>query len=880
MKRLFLLICLVCLWPISSYAVLPTSYDPSDSGFASNTVIALEGHNGGIWLATSRGANVTTDSGFTWVLLQNATGMVSTNVSALHSQSGRMWISTSHEERIGEVNESISDGLLYSEDDGTSWTQVNFGEDGLNIPYVWGGFQTVFDITGYYDQLSEDNWLFFAAFAGGLVASRDNGESWRRIYPSAGDSVQFNDEYQQPSLRNRYFSAVADSSHNDTIMLWTGTAGGILQYIYATPSEKLYASEIRAIAGCDLCSDSSTNYLYLGTDKGVSRVLKTGGSFVTPDTANGLVTALYDFREVLFVGFADSILVDTIMTLSSAGLSISTDYGESFVPSGPVEITGIDKNISSFLSIGERLYMAAETAGLFVTHDTGITWQKILIDSADIESPFNSVYDMDVISDTLYVGTDSGVVRLNLATDGTILSQVSYFYPEDAWSSQGIRALEVHQYVDTSGAVDSTDIWTVNVPPEWVGEGVYSVIRGSMLDEPLIDTIDTVIDTTYMIQYDYLPDLFSHDLGFIGDTLYVVGDYGIRSNSVPNSENIVDGPGVTVSLVDSSSGAYLLYDAVYVMENLDGQAVFGTSSSVAVQKDSTHNYRITKGNIDPLGRDVAINHTFLNSITIENDILYAGLSGDFIPALGVQYMSSGPAWIWASGRPVSNGWSGISVGQYEPDTLFGGTRLRWYNVNSEDYAWNFAFDGDSITYAATNSGLLKNRHLGDTSSVWDTVVIVSDSGVELLGAGTPVFSVMVQDDNLWIGTSEGTIRQSLADDSDHDLFIVVDSTTPDDEVYAYPVPFRPGRGEEVHFRFVLEQAANVTIEIYDFAMSLVARPIDGVAFPAGYYENPGSDRLTWDGYNGQGDLVSVGVYYFKVIYSTGEVRWGKLAVMP
>lgn len=891
LKRLRVLIALICLWPISSEAVIPASVslEPSDSGFASNTVIAIESHNGEIWLATSRGANVTSDSGFTWVLIQDAPGMLSTNVSALHSQSEingpdttyQMWMATSHEEQFGDGNVSISDGLFYSDDDGGTWTQVNFGEDGLDIPYIWGASQTIFDITGYTHQLTGDGWMFFAAFAGGLVASRDNGEGWRRIYHSTGDSIQYNDPLQVPSFRNRYFSAVADSSHGDTVMVWSGTASGVIQYIFAPEREKLFASEIRAVAGCDLCLDSASNYLYIGTDLGVSRTLRTGGPFISRFAADGLpgqlVTALYDFRDVLFVGTADAV------SGNSTGLAISTDYGNSFDSVSLAEVTGMDKKIVSFETIGERLYLAAETAGLFVTSDTGASWQRILIDSANVASPLNSVYDMDAIDDTLYVGTDSGVVRLNLATDGAILARFSYFYIEDVWSSQGIRALEVHQFFDTSGTtVDSTDIWTVNIPTTLAG--TFSVIRGRLLNPPAINGSDT----TYLIRYEYLPDTIALDVGFIGDTLYVVGEFGVRSNSAPNSENLVSGPSIAVSLVDTSAGILILFDTVSVMENLDGLAVFGTSNSLAVRKDSTHNYRITRGNIDSLGRDVAVNYTFLNTIYVDNDIVKAGLPGDFIPALGIQYLTSGPARIWASGRPTINGWNGISVGLFEMsyDELGNetGIQLKWYNVYDQDFAWNFAFDGDSVTYAATNSGLLVNRWdistLGDSIVVWDTLTIINDDGLELLGPGMSVFSVAVVDDNLWVGTGDGTIRLSLIDENDRDLFIVVDSTTSDNEVYAFPVPFSPGRGEEVHFRFVLKSAADVTIEIYDFAMNLVARPIDGTPFPAGYHESPGSPRLTWDGYNGKGDLVAVGVYYFKVIYSTGEERWGKLAVLP
>ena len=74
--------------------------------------------------------------------------------------------------------------------------------------------------------------------------------------------------------------------------------------------------------------------------------------------------------------------------------------------------------------------------------------------------------------------------------------------------------------------------------------------------------------------------------------------------------------------------------------------------------------------------------------------------------------------------------------------------------------------------------------------------------------------------------------------------------------------------------------AHVTLEIYDFAMNLVARPIDNVFYTAGTYPDGMSQGRFWDGRNGRGDVVAVGVYYFKVGYSTGEVRWGKLAVTP
>ena len=106
--------------------------------------------------------------------------------------------------------------------------------------------------------------------------------------------------------------------------------------------------------------------------------------------------------------------------------------------------------------------------------------------------------------------------------------------------------------------------------------------------------------------------------------------------------------------------------------------------------------------------------------------------------------------------------------------------------------------------------------------------------------------------------------------------------TADSEVYAFPVPYshsNAGSGR-VDFHFVVDEDARITLEIYDFAMNLVSRVIDNVEMSAGVYPTYGPTRFTWDGRNGQGEQVAVGVYYFKVEYSTGIIRWGKLAIVP
>ena len=99
-------------------------------------------------------------------------------------------------------------------------------------------------------------------------------------------------------------------------------------------------------------------------------------------------------------------------------------------------------------------------------------------------------------------------------------------------------------------------------------------------------------------------------------------------------------------------------------------------------------------------------------------------------------------------------------------------------------------------------------------------------------------------------------------------------TESEDEVFAAPVPYSPinfnGR-LSVHYH--VTNSSDVTVEIYDFSMNLVKRLADGKPRSGGsdYFES-------WDGYNDRGDMAATGIYYIKVSFSTGEEKWGRLAI--
>ncbi len=854
------------------------------TGIASNVAIDVISHpsgSTGVWLATGKGATYSEDYGDSWQTFNTAHGLPSENLSSIFSIGNRLWVASNHNEVINEQLMTISDGLSYSDDDGETWVTLDFGPDGLDIPYVQGGDRTIYDITGHTDYgffndgtNDTTDWLFASAFAGGLLASQDGGENWRRIFPSSSDSIQFSLSSEAPSYRNRYFSCAVDTSHYDSLFLWAGTASGIFQYVFVPPREKLQSRWINKVGLSDSLSRGDGSLLLIGGDNGLSLGSAAGGSMATRFESDGLpgdeITAILSVGNRIVVGTADR------ATGASTGLAISTDGGESFAaPVGQPWTLGVGRTITDFATMGDRIYAAVENAGLYVSTDSGQFWQAVPLS-------WSVVNALDVLEDTLFVGTDSGLVNLTMNPSGDVVNvDLTYFGDTD---STGARVIGVRHQNWSDEFADHSVLWTIHRPLDTaVGEpmvgrlgpvttdSLYDTTLDTLVVDPLdVDTIiDLTFDTTGFDWRYYRLGTETRDVNFINDTIYMVGDL-----------NVWFSPGFGYDPTNHFSVRQFVDDTL-VVATMDGDTVtsmvvrqdtvvFGSSNGVAISTDRGESFAIYRANTDTLSADVVINHSYTSS--------GFGLIGDFVPALGVQYFDSGPARIWAGARPASFGYQGLSAGEFDSGT----GDLVWQTVNTDDFAWNFEFVADSTILAAANVGLLLcDGNLDSLETVWDTVVLTdSASGEVMVESGTGVYGVEWIPPYVWLATDDGTVRLVDSSFANQALFRRVDSATAADIVYAFPVPFRPGQGGEVDFHFVVEQAGTVTLEIYDFAMNLVARPFDNVELEAGIYPPERSQGITWDGYNDRGDLAAVGVYYFKVEFGNGETRWGKLAVIP
>ena len=91
-----------------------------------------------------------------------------------------------------------------------------------------------------------------------------------------------------------------------------------------------------------------------------------------------------------------------------------------------------------------------------------------------------------------------------------------------------------------------------------------------------------------------------------------------------------------------------------------------------------------------------------------------------------------------------------------------------------------------------------------------------------------------------------------------------------------PRSISPGVVSAYGFRFDAPVDGAVTISIYDFANQLVRELWIDEPIEAGV---PYTTVASWDGFNGKGDLVAIGTYFYVIEYSNGDTDWGKIAVI-
>ncbi len=857
-KKLILLVLLLTASGAEATVLLKAFDDPIESyGISDNGVIDIIKHKGSIWLATSGGLSYTSDDGLNWSIYNTSNGLVSQQISAFYSEGDdimdKIWVATNHSVEIDGKLDPFADGLSYSDDEGQTW-------DTMMVPGSFGGLSVVYDITGV------DSVIFCASWAGGLFGSFDGGQNWRHYYASASDSsTRVNTG--RPTNSDIYFSAVVDTFHQDSTILWAGTAYGLKKYIwapdYAKPSSNYILDIFKADTFYVICGDRGlTRYSGLGTTNTFYSAYSPGSGLPGPTVTTGMF-----FDNLLFAGTRES------LTGPGTGLAVSTDTGMTFteISDPALDVKDNDKYVADMSDLNGAVYVAARSGGLIRSLDTGATWESVTLDTGGATFDANRDVVNSIASDTtnnrLWVGTDAGLVMLQYDAANAMDSMFYYVFPDNDTSGARAHKVEIQNFYGDDAAVDSFYIWAISWPlDEQIG--TYTVYA-SFDEGETWHVRDTVGSGPVIIAYP--PDTLYYDIGFL-DSLVILGGqdlfvqipdvntwvpfvspaYRIQDSLNPITLNFRDRDLTVVKVIDSN---------IFIGTNGGGFAISPPSSV------SSYHWGITKANADPLAPDK------ISTVLIPN------LTGNWVTALGIQYLPDGEPLLWATGRPgdgSGNQANGISFLKIYSQNI-------WKKAYTGSIGWNYGFK-DSTVFAATSAGLLYSNLdttiFGDI--VWDTArisgqLISNTPNVDFtIDQASAVYGARVIDDQLWVGTEDGAavIPIDMFGTNNWDIFRV----KPGDEYYAYPVPFSPISQSYVYFNYPMPQNGDVTIEVYDFAMNLVKTVVqneprvggDGVAYSTDY----------WDGRNGRGDIVAAGIYYFKVETSNGDINWGKLAIIP
>jgi hypothetical protein len=573
-------------------------------------------------------------------------------------------------------------------------------------------------------------------------------------------------------------------------------------------------------------------------------------------------TTAYGFGNRLFVGTMDSIvlLLDSTRLFYSEGigLAVSDDDGQSFINTGFVgldDLLGQNRYPAEFADIGGRLFMAAKEAGLFYSDDIGLTWTRLPVDTLDASftNPRNIVNTLTVDSTNLWVGTDTGLVIVRCDANGNDTLHEYIPFEDNANSGARCFRVRVQDYLDSaSGDVDSLRVWSLRHPVD-TAVGEYAVYFSRDYGQTWLETRPYVSPT----EFPY------YDIEFIDSIVYLVGEE-IFSSSIQPEPALNIWLKMDASTIRDSTNIAINFTGLDLLSLLivDDTIYIGSERGLAISPPGglTLRFRIDRANHNPMAYDKVTN------------IGFDQLTGEFVNALGVQPLPQGQSRIWASTRPtIDVEYLGVSVGPTDG--------LEWHQIPDME-AWNFAFNGPEV-FAAASEGLM---YSADTGWNWTEIPI---RGVQLssdppvnseIDPRARVIAVEVIGDSLWVGTEGGGAARIALSDIQNGLYDswsiyrVFDSSF---ITYAYPIPFSHANNSSVYFHYHVPEPTNVTLEVYDFAMDLVRIVTDGEFRTEGIYSTD-----YWDGRNGRGDRVAVGMYYYKLEFSSGEIHWGKLAIVP
>jgi photosystem II stability/assembly factor-like uncharacterized protein len=348
----------------------------------SNSVSHIAISRSYLWIGTSKGLARSSNGGRTWESFGNASEFKSLGIFAISLRGDTVWTATGYTKDVDGTNVQTGSGYTYSLNNGSSWTSLPQTLDAQGDSIVHYGINTIRmlpvivpeqNVT--FDVALTDSAVWIASWASGLRRSTDRGLSWQRIVlPSRTmSSIAPTDTLTNlkidPRLDNNYlaFSVFAETNQ----IIWAGTAGGL---------------------------NKSTD---------------GGQSWIKMTRSNQTEHILSDW--VIAVNGQRLATGSRIWTTNWPAEGENQQYGVSYSDDGGrTWHTGLNGVKAYDFAFKDTVVYVATDEGLYRTADAGKTWEQsgTIIDQVRREQiTSNRFLSVGVIGDTVYCGSDEGVVR-------------------------------------------------------------------------------------------------------------------------------------------------------------------------------------------------------------------------------------------------------------------------------------------------------------------------------------------------------------------------------------------------------------------------------------------------------------------------------------
>lgn len=491
------------------------------------------------------------------------------------------------------------------------------------------------------------------------------------------------------------------------------------------------------------------------------------------------------------------------------------------------------------------LFVVALFSFLLLTPHHSFGYINYTLENGVSRIPSNSIIEIEYEGENIWIGTGEGLAVSS--DDG------------DTWvkydSSNGLNATSVSAVVAAPGLV-------------WVATSGYEIVDGDLI--PIGEGLNKgIISPDAVVWSSHNPEQATwygkivYDLALLDTAIYAACFYGglIRST---------DGGTTFENIFPDSAAEYDYANEIYADEN-------NRFFSVMIDTLSPDTVFVYGGTAEGINKFV-----YTTSMGVPDTVFHyyrgdslvpveAQLPGNFVVALGV-HRHGGNKIIWAGCRPASAGGS-FAIAK----SADGGQT--WQDISPDPFpdpeCWNFSFQQDSVVWAATGDGLHRSYDLGAN---WETFTYMRDTeNPNVFLEGNSFYSVEVVGDTVWAGGSDGLVKTTDGGITWRVYRAYIPIGDPRvGKSYAYPVPFSTRRGDGiVRIHYKPESNTSVTIKIYDFALDLVKTVVNGKPVSAGVEY----DDDFWDGYNGEGEEVANGVYFYSIDMDEGTQLWGKLVLL-